>query len=314
MAVVAAFEARFPGRLRACYVEGSYADGSFGPSSDLDLVVVFAGSFIAPSERVAAHALATTCATLATIELDIGVEDERGLERGAKPALKLAAVNIYGDDIRNNLPLIAIEDWTRDRMHSSWWRIARLFARPAVIALPLDYPEPDAPFLGYTRRLVRQADGREAPSTRDLIRLVGWAATALLALDHGIYAPTKRAAPGLFRQHAGQPWADFVSDVDDRCRVRWSYLIPREPDAQARLRALCERTLLFERYFLARYCPYLIAELQAGWIRAREACDVMRRAPLAQPTVINELREIARLADVETRAVASAALAAYDVV
>lgn len=79
----------------------------------------------------------------------------------------------------------------------------------------------------------------------------------------------------------------------------------------ARLRELCERTLLFERYFLARYNSYLIAELQAGGAGAREACDVVRRAPLSDAAVLRELRRLERDGASDLRDSARAALDTY---
>jgi hypothetical protein len=309
--VIAAFEQAFPSRLRACYILGSHANASAIATSDLDLVVIFAGAFVSHDERDAALQLASACAEDAPIELDIEIEDEESLSQGVSPNLKLASAHIYGTDIRGQLPLISLEEWTRDRMHSSWWRIARLFARPPIITPPLEYPEPTQPFLGYTRRTVRLPDGRAVPSTRDIIRLTGWAATALLALERGVYVASKRDAHLLYHEHIGGPWDSLIADIYELCRARWVYLIPDSPDDRAHLRALCERTLLFERHFLARYNPYLIAELQSGDARAHEACDVMRRAPLADAAVLRELRRLERNGADDVRAAASAALIAY---
>ncbi len=279
-AVIAAFERVFPSRLRACYILGSYADASAIATSDLDLTLVFAGAFASAAERDAARQLARACAEQAPIELDITVEDEETLTHGAEPSLKMASFLVYGADIRDRLPLIPLDAWTRDRMHTSWWRIARLFTRPAVITPPLEYPEKEQPFLGYTRRTVRLADGSEAPSTRDLIRLTGWAATALLALQCGVYVSNKRQAHTLYHEHIGGPWDTLIADVYNLCRMRWSYLIPDDPADRARLYALCERTLLFERHFLALYNPYLVQELRSGGARARLAWSCgERRCP-----------------------------------
>ncbi len=310
-AVISAFERAFPGRLRACYTLGSYADASAIVTSDLDLTLIFAGAFVSHDERDAARRLASACAEQTKIELDIEIEDEETLSYGAGPNLKLASAHIYGLDIRDQLPLVSLAEWTRDRMHSSWWRIARLFARPAVITPPLEYPEPAQPFLGYTRRTVRLSKGRMVPSTRDLIRLTGWAATALLALQCGIYVPSKRVAHTLYHEHIGDPWDTLIADIYDLCRTRWSYLIPDAQEDRARLRGLCECTLLFERHFLARYNPYLIAELQSGGEGALKACEVMRRVPVFDATVLRELRCLASEGASDVQEAAHEALSAY---
>lgn len=310
-AVIAAFERAFPGRLRACYMLGSYADVSAIATSDLDLTLIFSATFESPDECAAAQRLANVCAEQAPVELDIEVEDEAALSHGAGPSLKMASIHIYGEDIRDQLPLIPLEEWTRNRMHTSWWRIARLFTRPAVITPPLEYPEPDQPFLGYTRRLITLPDGRMVHSTRDLIRLTGWAATALLALQCGVYVTRKRDAHTLYHERIGEPWDTLIADIYNLCRTDWSYLIPDNLEDRVRLHELCERTLLFERHFLTRYNPYLIAELQSGGERALEACEVMRRAPLSDMATLRELRRLARQGASDVRSSAQAALSVY---
>ena len=293
--VIAAFEQTFPGRVSGYYALGSYADNSAVATSDLDLTLVFTGAFADAEERSAAQQLANTCAEASPFELDIELDDEAEVISGASPQFKLGSALVYGADIRERVPLISLAEWTRDRMHSSWWRVARLFNRPDVITLPHDYPEPAARYFGYTRRPVRLPDGHEEPGTRDLIRLTGWAATALLAHQCGVYVARKSECHTLYRKHIGDLWADLLDDIYTSCRLRWSYRIPCDPREQEQLCAICARTLGFERHFLANYRPYLLKELRgadpAGLLFAAE---VMERAPLHDPDVIAALSDLAQ--------------------
>ena len=43
--VIGVFEAAFPGRVRAYYMDGSFADGTGLATSDVDLTVVFAHEY-----------------------------------------------------------------------------------------------------------------------------------------------------------------------------------------------------------------------------------------------------------------------------
>lgn len=307
--VIAAFVERFPQRMHSCYALGSYADGSAIAASDLDLTVVFAGA-LAPDERAAAGALAARCVERSAVELDIELTDEREVMAGVRPTFRLGSALVYGEDIRERAPLMSLDAWTRDRMHSSWWRVARLFARPAVVALPLEYPEPADAFRGYTRRTLRLPDGAEAPCTRDLIRLVGWAATGLLALQCGVYVARKRDAHTLYRERIGGEWAQLVAETYTLCRQRWGYLIPAEPAERARLQRLCDQTLGFERAFTAVYRPYLLDELaSADPAAVRFAAEVMTRAPLRDDAVIAALETVsARGDDAESATLARTAL------
>lgn len=283
--VVAAFVARFPGRIHSCYALGSYADASAISASDLDLTIVFAGALTA-EERTAVAALVAECVGRSAVELDIEVREELTLALGVSPNFKLGSALVYGDDIRERVPLMSLAAWTRDRMHSSWWRIARLFARPAIITLPLEYPEPADAFRGYLARTLRRPDGAEVPCTRDLIRLIGWAATGLLALQCGVYVARKRDAHLLYREHIGGEWARLIEETYTLCRQRWSYLIPDEPAERTRLQRLCDETLGFERAFVEVYHPYLLAELASDDAEAvRFAVEAMDRAPLRDDAV-----------------------------
>ncbi|HET9109217.1 MAG TPA: hypothetical protein VFN78_00185 [Ktedonobacterales bacterium] len=307
--VVGAYERAFPGRVRGYYALGSFADASAIATSDLDITIVFKGSLSA-GERASAQRLGADCARRSSIELDVEIKDELTLARGASPNFKLGSALIAGEDIRGRIPLVSLTEWTRDRMHSSWWRVARLFARPPIIALPLDYPEPADQFRGYTRRTVRLASGAEAPSTRDLIRLTGWAATALLALQCGSYVTRKSEVHRLYRERIGGDWAQLIEEIYTLCRARWGYLVPGDPDERARLRDLCDRTLAFERSFVSTYRAYLLNELQGSDVEGvRFAAEVMNRAPLRDDAVLATLESLAQRGDVVAEPLVCSALA-----
>ncbi|MBV9357379.1 MAG: nucleotidyltransferase domain-containing protein [Chloroflexi bacterium] len=94
--VVAAFRRAFPGRVRACYVEGSWADATMLETSDLDLVLIFAGESTA-AEQEQACLLGATCAQASRLELDVTVVDEAALAEGASPQLMLGARLVCGE-------------------------------------------------------------------------------------------------------------------------------------------------------------------------------------------------------------------------
>ena len=308
-ALLAAFESAFPQRIRAWYALGSFADASAIAASDLDIVIVFKQP-LDEAERGVTQRMAAAQEAQSEIELDIEISDEQALAAGASPEFKLGSTLLAGEEMRDRAPLISLQSWTRDRMHSSWWRVARLFARPAVIALPLEFPEPADPFRGYTRRAVRLASGERVPSTRDLIRLVGWAATALLALQRGVYVARKRDVGPLYREHIGGEWAPLVEQTYTLCRTRWGYLIPAEASEQARLSALCDQTLGFERCFVTLYREYLLAELASADAEGRRlAADAMSHAPLRDDAVTAALERLARDDDEAIATLAQSALA-----
>ncbi|HEX4203871.1 MAG TPA: hypothetical protein VHZ51_06675 [Ktedonobacteraceae bacterium] len=261
--VIVSFEEAFPGRVCSCFVEGSYADKSGVATSDIDLLLVFRARFLA-GEQAKAEALADDCAKASTLELDIDVADEATLQGGIWPTLKLSSLLVYGEDMRAQLPLISLPEWTRDRMHSSLWRTVHLCHRSPILTYTLSYPDPSGEFYGYDRRTICLPDGREVNCTRDLIRLVGWSATAILAFQKGQYVSRKRDCHKLYRTYIGDEWTMLLEDIYYLCRGRWNYLIPTDPAERARLRAICQRTLGFENHFLRIYKQFLLQELNSA--------------------------------------------------
>lgn len=291
--LIAHVHVALPGRLRAVYVLGSYADASAAPTSDLDLDVIIAEGFRA-DERAHIQKLLTECASQIEGELDVGVMDEQSLRAGVSPTLKLGSRLLWGDDVCERLDLMPLPVWTRDRMHSSYWRLAGLFSRPLPLTTPLDYPDPTDEFYGYTRRLTRLPDGRMVAGTRDLMRAVGWMATALVAYQARQYVATKRACATTYCEYIGDQWCNLLDDMAEWVRAAWQYCIPDTPEDRARLRMICARTLAFENHFLALYRTYALSELRSDSPGRQMAIESLRHVPLADPVLMEAMAEAKR--------------------
>src|SRR5690348_16432064 len=72
---IGALEALFPGRIGGYYLVGSYADGSFVPASDIDLVPIFRGR-ISPAENTLYRQLVSDLDLISPIHLGFGLRDE----------------------------------------------------------------------------------------------------------------------------------------------------------------------------------------------------------------------------------------------
>lgn len=288
-------EAAFPARVRAYYVEGSYASASGVATSDVDLVIIFQDHFTSPAEGERAAALCAECGMEHGLELDAEITDEAGLGGRASPTFKLGARLIYGADIRDQLTLPLIDVWTRDRMHTSYWRFIKLFGRPTPVDLPLAYPDAHAEFFGYTRRQARRPDGTLADSTRDLIRAVGWAATGLVALIAGEYVASKRECHEIYARTIGDEWSTLLRDIYERCRGEWVCLIPEAAADRQRLRAICARTLGFENHFMTVYRDYVARDLrQPDDDTVLAALKVLADVPLRDPAMVAALDDLVR--------------------
>lgn len=257
------FEMLFPEQIRSIFLEGSYAVHSQVTYSDIDLVIVFKDRSISAVERAKAKRFAENLAQISRMEVDVSIVDEAVFSSGMPPYLKFSSQLIAGEDIRQQYDLITMDAWARERMHAAYWLMTNVFNRPPVVTLPYNFPNPQDPFYGYANRTVRLEDGRQVPSTRNLIRVIGWAATALLAYQARQYVVNKKDYASLYRQHIQDGWADFQEKLYAMCRTQWHYRIPEDETDQEVLRDLCRQTLAFENHFQSIYKGFLLQEFGA---------------------------------------------------
>jgi hypothetical protein len=290
--IIPAFEAAFPGRIRGCYVHGSYADDTAVSTSDLDLIILFKDAF-QEAEKIRVDQLAAEWVGKSSIELDLEVSDEVTLFASADPAFKFGSHVIAGEDVRDQMPLMSIADWTRDRMHTSYWKLVKLFNRPTNVVYPIDYPTPQDRFKGYCSRLMRLDDGSPVPGTRDLIRLTSWIGTALVAYKAGDYIVRKSDCHPAYQRAIGDEWGALLEAVYIHCKTRWTYQIPAGTDDQRLLISLCERTLPFENHFLLLYKDFLLGELQGENRKAQtQAVWMQEQIPYQDADIIHALATI----------------------
>lgn len=293
--VVEGFENSFPNRVRGYYIHGSVADNTGIATSDVDLDIVIKGRFSGADEQALYSQFARAVAASSDLELDIDVTDEASLLAGAEPTFKLGSRLLHGEDIRPHVPLLPIEEWGRERMYRGYFLLVRVFQRPSPVHFPLSFPDPHAEFFGYTERRVTLADGTNVPSTRDLIRVSGWLATALIARDGNRYVARKADCYRLYREIFKDEWGSLLEELYLTCRGRWKSLIPDDPGDREQLRRICARALAFENHFLARYKSFLLTELQrAEHGEGSRALWLMREIPLDDDEVHRAVQKLAR--------------------
>lgn len=251
---VAAIEDALPGRLRACYVIGSYADGTAVPLSDLDLVVLLKGKLTSDDKRQVGRierALAPHCP--ARLDLTLSGEDDPTWEKGY---VKRASLLLNGEDVRLRVPLPEEDREHQDEPELSHHRYVLFHIGHELrglerVPVPLEYPDPGGEFFGYDTN--RHAFWYPPGTTRGLRMLVNTAcqiASALLPPDAAEHAMTKAQTVALFRQHGGA-WGEYVESLHAHAKLRWGYLVPDALDDRRVLRSLCQHMLAFERHFLA---------------------------------------------------------------
>ncbi|GHO42706.1 nucleotidyltransferase domain-containing protein [Ktedonospora formicarum] len=291
--IIAHYESTFTRRIAGYYLIGSYTDASALQTSDVDLYIVFKQPSQTRDELEAVQQLNQRLEDTArkhAIEIDISLLSEGDLQtQGITPTLKLGGCLLFGEDICGRYPLVTIQQWAHERMHAVYYLLTTIYRRHA--RLRLAYPNENDEFYGYMNRSIQLSDGREALSTRNLVRTTGWAATALLAFKSGQYVTRKSDCHILYRQYIGDEWSRLIEDVYTLCRQRWNYLVPKNPNERKQLSTLCEQVLLFERHFLHTYKAFLLRELYEGPEAYRQdALTFQKRLPFEDNEVEDALR------------------------
>jgi hypothetical protein len=250
--VVSSFATAMADEVRGFYVAGSYAEGTPVPGSDIDLIAVLRKN----SDEELARRVAEACVARSPIRLDlVALTAEALAERFMPviPAFKMGTLLIAGEDVREELslpPLAAYGAAWADRARRFMSRIRR--AEVETVQPTLGYPDPTGEFFGYDRAtIVEWYPPGTRRSTKELVAIVGSAATSLIALRGGAYVPTKGRCAPLYAERIGDEWTELVSEVHAFCREHHRYEIPEKPDERLELRAICAKVLGFEQHALA---------------------------------------------------------------
>ena len=260
--VVGIFETVFPDRIRGYYLVGSYADGTAISTSDIDLQIIFKHRFQNEQEQEKARQIWDSCWWISPIGLDtVILSEERILSRGSV-SVKLVSLLVYGEDIREKIPLPPIEEYVRQSMYRLHYFLIRVVRKNLkVLTIPLDYPDPEGECYGYDYRIIIK-DGLRLRSPKGLINITGRIASAMIASQTKQYVASKNHCLKLYREYINDEWTSLLEEIEEKCRTRWEYLMPKDKEDLKQLRAICQQTLAFENHFLTTtYKDYLLAEL-----------------------------------------------------
>jgi hypothetical protein len=263
------FQTIFPGRLRACYLLGSHATSEAVGESDVDLILVFKGRF-QPGERQRYERFRRSVSSLTTLPLDANpVEEEQLLTEGAVN-LKQTSLLLMGDDLRDRIPLMPLEQWVRYCMHRPFMYMERARARAEdePLRFPLQYPDPRGEMYGYDHREVMDAQGQSHRGFKELVTLACRLATAEVAVKAGGYTYSKREAIETHRQLVNDAWTPLYEQIYE-ARKRWGYRVPESAADREHLRSLCARMLEAENHFLGLYKDFLLEDIRRGDVKDR---------------------------------------------
>ncbi len=253
-AVLSLINLVFPGRVRACYLIGSYADGTAVPHSDLDLIVIFKGECL-PDEADRLRQLRQIASHLASMRLDLPPRCEADLLTNGSTGLKLGGKLVFGDDIREQIPWEPIEQYQQDARQAFLNYQHDIRGKPDAILRPIIAPDPAGEFYGYEKFGIWHGGDQFEPGTRLLINLVCIGATVSLAFLHGARAGSKRQAIELYQEHVGDEWGGWLAELYQLAKVELGYEIPGDTAVRHRLRHLIAKTPDFENLVWSRCNP-----------------------------------------------------------
>ena len=255
--IIHSFEHVFPNRVRGYYLIGSYVEDTAVPLSDIDMFVLFANDFESLEEEELAKHQGQYCAKTSPIRLDIGAFPERKLSElhpVPRTGLKLGSSLLYGTDVREHIPLPPLSEYYAAFIEGTRYFIS-LLRNGAQITIPVNYPDMNAPYYGYTNKNIPEWYPLTTQfGTKELVATTTRIASSIVVRENQIYVPGKKAAVTLF-QNTNNLWAQFVYEVYHRCKLDWKYRVPRARHEQQHLNDLCQQMLAFENMFLQQYCP-----------------------------------------------------------
>jgi len=268
--VVAIHEKRFPDRIRAYYLHGSYLKGSAVAGSDLDVMIIFKGRFRKP-ELKKARAVFDECQNISPVYLGLTIHEESSILRLGYPSLKGEMRLLHGDDIRAQAP--EMHEGFRHLLVHQYFMSASIARRQPRLTMPLDYPDPDDEFRGYAGNFNPRDPNQMAP----LINCTVQAAKGMVKSRNYVddLDVDKALCIRLYREMFDDDWANYLDELNRVCREQWSLRIPDAPEERARLTALCERALDFENHAMTFYKDFLLEEMRAEdrdspWLTALE--------------------------------------------
>lgn len=266
------FKTVFSNRIRVCYLRGSYANGTAVSTSDIDVVIVFKGRFVSFEEEEKARQICRQLSSISPVRLDAIPRNEEQLltldntgvfksQVAIQVSIKSASKLLYGEDIREKIPMPSIDVYARKCMHDVYYFYTLVRCPFQSLTYPMDYPDPDGEFYGYDQRQERTLDGITFNSTRSLVQNIMWSAVAIVALKARKYIRTKKDCVQLYKEYINDKWTGLIEEINDKCINQWEYLLPQKTSDRVRLRTLCKQALEFENHFLIIYKDYLLMEL-----------------------------------------------------
>ena len=279
----------FPGRMRAAYLFGSYADGSVVPGSDVDLDLFFENP-LNEAELKRFWEIARDILLLTPVRLDSRPLGMKHLKNGAPPTLRDGRI-IYGVDVVAKSGLEPIVVSRRRDVLAAFMRIQALRGNPPYVVAPVDYPDRSLPYFGY----VRARDPLPLQLLVDVITTIARASLSAFANKQiGSRQRAVDAYPDLIRDDFGT----LVRDVYQLGKLKWLYHEPSEGAERQRLHELCEQLPEFENHFLSHCRSLFLTDLAGSNPTAiAQALITVRHIIYPDETFVGAIKRLAESPD-----------------
>lgn len=253
-------ETLLPGRIRSCYLHGSFADNTGIETSDIDLFLVPKGSF-SSEEREKIQRLMQASALISPYMAEMIPVDETMLLEQGHFRIKAASRLLWGDDLQARIPEQTLDQYLRMYARFPFIYIVQMLRNHQGPVASLAYPQATGEFYGYDQQILPPGN-EQRHNIKKLVTSVCWMATVLVAWDAGRTVEGKCASVQMYKEYVHDSWTAFVEEMYECGNRQWHYLVPTNPEERQRLRELCAQTLAFEQYYLERYKGYLLTQLQ----------------------------------------------------
>ena len=238
-------ETLFPNRIRAYYLVGSYADGGYTSNSDIDVVPLFKG-VMKDGEEVIYRQAVEYMDKLSSVHLGFGLRNENESFREGGVGIKIGSVLLYGEDVRDQIPLTPLEKYCQSLISTSIELIRYQRGDPKQLSFPLDYPAQDE-FYGYLKE--EDLQGTIGKSTASIFTHLMFLASSVVTLKTGKYNASKSFSWKFYQDCVGDAWGSFLQEWYILGRRQWGNGVPFTSEERNQLKHMCQKALAFENEF-----------------------------------------------------------------
>ena len=252
-------ETLFPNRIRAYYLVGSYTDGGYTSNSDIDIVPLFKG-MMKDGEDVIYRQAVEYMDKLSPVHLGFGLRNENESFREGGVGIKIGSVLLYGEDVRDQIPLTPLEQYCQSLISTSIELIRYQRGDPEQLFFPLDYPSQDE-FYGYLKEEDSQGTIRE--STAAIFTHLMFLASSIVTLKIGKYNASKSFSWKFYQDYIGDAWGAFLQEWYILGRRQWGNGVPFTSEERNQLKHMCQKALAFENEFWAIAKDFILKRLDS---------------------------------------------------